>query len=213
MNNGTWLTPTLAALIAITATGCAAKRIPAPAAATGTTHVVLLKDIETNLVGRVLVSNASGSMELSTERDSTIVTTGSAPQARRTLSEAEVASRFGSALAALPSPPATFTLNFRLGSEELTDESRAQITDVIQAIVRRPTPYVTVVGHTDTTGKNADNFTLGLARADGVRTLLIQSGLASSSIEMLSLGESDLLIHTADETPEPRNRRVEIAVR
>jgi outer membrane protein OmpA-like peptidoglycan-associated protein len=32
-------------------------------------------------------------------------------------------------------------------------------------------------------------------------------------IEVASHGEADLLVHTPDETPEPRNRRVDITVR
>jgi outer membrane protein OmpA-like peptidoglycan-associated protein len=32
-------------------------------------------------------------------------------------------------------------------------------------------------------------------------------------IEVASHGEGDLLVHTPDETPEPRNRRVDISVR
>jgi outer membrane protein OmpA-like peptidoglycan-associated protein len=213
MTHRTVLTLPLAAAIAFTALGCAARSIPPSEIPQTRSHVVLLRDGETGSVGRVLVANTAGREELSSERDSISVTGGAAPGPRSTLSEAEVMSIFGGALSALPPPPARFTLHFRLGSEELADESRAQITTVIQAILMRPTPYVTVVGHTDTSGKDAENFVLGMARAQGVRNLLVQSGLAPSAIEVLSLGERDTLIPTADETPEPRNRRVEIAVR
>jgi outer membrane protein OmpA-like peptidoglycan-associated protein len=46
-----------------------------------------------------------------------------------------------------------------------------------------------------------------------VRNLLVEAGLAASAIEVTSHGEADLLVQTANDTPEPRNRRVEIAVR
>jgi outer membrane protein OmpA-like peptidoglycan-associated protein len=46
-----------------------------------------------------------------------------------------------------------------------------------------------------------------------VRNLLVASGLSEASIEATSVGELDPMVKTADETPEPRNRRVEIAVR
>ena len=74
-------------------------------------------------------------------------------------------------------------------------------------------PDVTVVGHTDTTGDRAANFQLGLDRAMRVRRLLVEAGLDASLIEVISHGETDLLVPTPDETSEPRNRRVEIAVR
>jgi outer membrane protein OmpA-like peptidoglycan-associated protein len=72
---------------------------------------------------------------------------------------------------------------------------------------------VIAVGHTDTTGSRASNFALGLKRAITVRNLLAQAGLDTPSIEATTLGETDLLILTADEVAEPRNRRVEIVVR
>jgi outer membrane protein OmpA-like peptidoglycan-associated protein len=46
-----------------------------------------------------------------------------------------------------------------------------------------------------------------------VRTLLIGAGVATSLIDVSSLGESDLRVRTADNVLEPRNRRVEISVR
>jgi outer membrane protein OmpA-like peptidoglycan-associated protein len=57
------------------------------------------------------------------------------------------------------------------------------------------------------------NVALGLKRANSVRDILVQAGLAPSTIEVTSHGEADLLVKTPDNTPEPRNRRVEITVR
>jgi outer membrane protein OmpA-like peptidoglycan-associated protein len=72
---------------------------------------------------------------------------------------------------------------------------------------------VMVVGHTDTMGAPKANIELGLDRATTVRALLVQAGLDASTVEVISHGETDLLVKTPDETPEPRNRRVEISVR
>jgi outer membrane protein OmpA-like peptidoglycan-associated protein len=72
---------------------------------------------------------------------------------------------------------------------------------------------VSVIGHTDTMGQAKANVALGLTRARFVRNLLVDAGLDPGTIEVLSHGESALLIRTPDETPEPRNRRVEITVR
>ena len=54
---------------------------------------------------------------------------------------------------------------------------------------------------------------LGMERASRVRTLLLGAGVTESLIDVSSLGESDLRVRTADNVPEPRNRRVEISVR
>jgi outer membrane protein OmpA-like peptidoglycan-associated protein len=72
---------------------------------------------------------------------------------------------------------------------------------------------VVVIGHTDTMGTQQANYGLGLKRAMMVRNLLVGAGLNRSSIDAISVGELDPLIKTPDETPEPRNRRVDIAVR
>jgi outer membrane protein OmpA-like peptidoglycan-associated protein len=42
---------------------------------------------------------------------------------------------------------------------------------------------------------------------------LIEAGLDGSSITVTSHGEATLLIPTADDVSEPRNRRVDITVR
>jgi outer membrane protein OmpA-like peptidoglycan-associated protein len=46
-----------------------------------------------------------------------------------------------------------------------------------------------------------------------IRKQLIDIGLDPTLIEIVSHGEADLLVPTADDVPEPRNRRVEITVR
>jgi len=70
-----------------------------------------------------------------------------------------------------------------------------------------------VVGHTDTMGDAKTNLALGLKRAISVREILVQAGLAAGTVEVTSHGEADLLVKTANNTPEPRNRRVETTVK
>jgi outer membrane protein OmpA-like peptidoglycan-associated protein len=161
----------------------------------------------------VIVSNPTGSVTLDGAREATAVSTGEAPRQPGTLSDADVKRLFGDALSALPAPARHFTLNFRFESDELTAESRALVPEILKTVSARPVPDVVVVGHTDTMGTPQANIDLGLKRATMVRGLLVEAGLVQSAIEVTSHGESDLLVKTADETPEPRNRRVEIAVR
>jgi outer membrane protein OmpA-like peptidoglycan-associated protein len=130
-----------------------------------------------------------------------------------TMSEEEVQRLFGDTLSALPPAPVHFTLYFKFESDELTDESRALLPQILTTVKERAIPEVLVVGHTDTMGTPRANIDLGLTRANTVRTLLVQVGLDPTMLEVRSHGESDLLVKTPDETPEPRNRRVEISVR
>jgi len=174
---------------------------------------VLLPDAETGSVGRARVSNPSGSADLAAERQATQVAANQLLGPTRTLSEGDVKRIFGDALSALPTPPRRFTLNFRFESDELTAEARALLPEILKTVKERSVPDVVVVGHTDTTGTPSANIQLGVKRATMVRNLLVKVGLDASSIEVTSLGEADPLIQTPNETPEPRNRRVEIAVR
>jgi outer membrane protein OmpA-like peptidoglycan-associated protein len=87
------------------------------------------------------------------------------------------------------------------------------VPDILSLVRERSIPEVLVVGHTDTMGAPKANIELGLNRATMVRTLLVQAGLDPSTVEITSHGETDLLVKTSDEIPEPRNRRVEISVR
>src|SRR5262249_22638086 len=120
---------------------------------------------------------------------------------------------FGDALSALPPAPRSFNLYFQFDSDELTDATRALLPQILQLVKDRPAPDVVAIGHTDTTGSAASNFQLGLRRAAKVRELLIGAGLDAGLITVMSLGETEPLIPTPDETMEPRNRRVEVAVR
>jgi outer membrane protein OmpA-like peptidoglycan-associated protein len=200
------------ALAVIFAAGCGPKRIAQPARPTPTL-IALLPDPESGITGRARVSNEFGSADLNTARAATLATADRAPQSVHVINEAEATRLFGEAFAALPPAPRHFTLQFRFESDALTDESTALLPAILKAVKQLAVPEVVVVGHTDTMGDPKANVVLGLKRAMSVRNVLIKAGLASSTIEVTSHGEADLLIKTANNTPEPRNRRVEITVK
>ena len=193
---------------------CASRRpaqsSPAPPA---TPALVVLLPEQDGTVGRARVSNEFGAVDLNAERHSTIVTPDGKPAPVRVMDQAEVDRLFGATLAAMPPAPRHFTLRFRFESDELTDESREMLPEVLAAVKAFPFPEVAVVGHTDTMGNADANVALGLKRATSVQRLLITAGLDEKIIEVRSHGEVDLAVKTPDNTPEPRNRRVEIVVR
>lgn len=202
-----------AALAAVLAGACAGKHAAPAPPEKAKTLVVLLPDSDTGVTGRAFLKNTAGNTDLNAARESSTATPTTAPTAVTTMTEEEVQRLFGDALSALPPAPVHFTLYFRFESNELTDESRALLPQILDTVKQRAIPEVLVVGHTDTMGTPRANIELGLNRANTVRTLLVQVGLDPTTIEVRSHGEGDLLVKTADETPEPRNRRVEISVR
>lgn len=175
--------------------------------------IVLLPDPGTSAVGSAVVSNAHGRVTLDAARESTRVGSGTAPTEPVVLSGAEVSEVFGDLLGTLPPEPRHFTLFFKFESEELTDESRAMVQQVLQEVKARQVPDVVAIGHTDTTGRARANVQLGLRRATAVRSLLVNAGLNLAAVEVASHGEAELLVKTSDGVFEPRNRRVEITVR
>jgi outer membrane protein OmpA-like peptidoglycan-associated protein len=202
----------LATLGVTSVAGCGPQRVRT-SASPGQSLVVLLPDPGDGAVGRAVVSSPVGATDLAAARESTSVSLNQPPAPVTIMSEADVKRVFGDALAALPSAPQHFILYFRFESEELTEESRALLPQILQAVKDRPFPDVAVVGHTDTTGTRAANFELGLRRANAIRGRLVDAGMDASMIEVTSHGEADLLIKTADQVLEARNRRVEISVR
>lgn len=198
-------------------TACAAKQpatvaTPAAPPPPPADLIALLADPD-GTVGAADVSTPGGRTSLDRPRAATRIVRGEAPSPPTELSDAEVSELFGDVFTVMPPSPQRFTLYFRFESEELTPESRADIPRVLQAVKQHPAPDVLVVGHTDTTGATDRNVKLGLRRATAVRDLLVASKLDQSTIEVASYGESDLLIKTADDVFEPRNRRVVITVR
>ena len=120
---------------------------------------------------------------------------------------------FRSAMAAQPILPHHFRLYFILGSDELTPESKAAYGAVFDDIKQRPVYEIAVIGFTDTVGDLSYNQALSLRRAEAIRDRLVRDGLDRRTISTAGRGKHDLLVPTADQTPEPRNRRVEITVR
>jgi outer membrane protein OmpA-like peptidoglycan-associated protein len=206
----------LAAIAMVLTAGCAPTRVvttPAVPQPVPPALIVLLPDPQTGTTGRIRVSNPLGSVDLSSPRTATRVTGDARPGAVSAMSETELTRLFGAALAALPPAPRHFTLQFRFESDTLTSESAALVPEILKTVKALPVPEVVVVGHTDTMGDRKANLALGLKRANTVREILAAAGLARGTIEVTSHGEADPLVKTADNRPEPRNRRVEITVR
>lgn len=195
--------------------GCGGKRVapatPAPPPAPAV--IVLLPDPETRVTGRIRVNNEFGAVDVASARSSLRATPGAALGTVTTMSEDEVMRLFGPALAALPPAPRHFTLQFKFESDSLTDESAALVPTILEAAKALPVPEVVIIGHTDTMGDKKSNVALGLKRATAMRSILVKAGLPAATVDVTSHGEADLLVKTRDNTPEPRNRRVEITVR
>ena len=130
-----------------------------------------------------------------------------------TTTAADVQKAHPQLFAAMPSKANKYILNFLPGGTTLTPESEAQLPALLADVAQRSGADLVVTGHTDTTGALAANDELSLKRAQVVAQLLVSKGANGSRIEAVGRGKRELLVPTADEVNEPKNRRVEILVR
>lgn len=132
---------------------------------------------------------------------------------RDTANREKLDKRFGAALSAMPPPPKSFMVYFLSGSDDFTEESKSAITSMMDELKQRPSPEVTVIGHTDKVGGDDQNDTLSLQRAGRMKELLVGMGVPADSIDTAGRGSREPLVDTAEGVDEPRNRRVEVNVR
>ena len=132
---------------------------------------------------------------------------------KETVTPDEVEQDFSQALAAQPPAPISFTLYFQEGSTAVLEESRETLKKLFAEVARRQAVEVQVTGHTDTVGREKENDTLSTQRAEVIKSKLIEQGLQADFIRAVGRGERELLVPTADNFSEARNRRVEVIVR
>ena len=190
-------------LIACTLTaGCAPK-----------STFVLLPD-PNGQVGTIIVTNSQGAQTLNQARQSVVIKSKTdVPGEIKTMDERQINSLFGKALNIQPLPPAKFLLYFKPESVQPMPESESEIPKIMYAIKDRHSMDISVNGHTDRKGEDDYNNELSFQRARRVQKMLEKEGVDPSFITTTSHGKNNPLVPTADNVPEPRNRRVEVIVR
>ena len=112
--------------------------------------------------------------------------------------------------AAAPGPMLVF---FEFDRDVVTPEAMQVISQAAEISRRSGGATLGVTGHTDRSGSQAYNQSLGLQRAQAVQRELVAMGIQSSRISIQSQGEDQTRVETVDGQREPQNRRVEIVIR
>ena len=180
------------------------------AACAGPQSYVALIPSPDGSLGKVVVKGQQGE-QLLTRAQQGVLLDGSKPPFD--VSSEQLQRDFGAAMQARPAMPEQVLLYFETGGSELTAESKALLQRIVQSALARTAVDMSVIGHSDTQGAADANEALALQRATAVAEQLRGLGLATTTMAIESHGERNLLISTPDETPEPRNRRVEITLR
>jgi adhesin transport system outer membrane protein len=102
---------------------------------------------------------------------------------------------------------------FDVGSAEFKPEAMANLQQFAQRLLERSTvKSINIVGHTDSSGSDALNRKLSLARAISVRNALIDSGIANTVMLVSGVGASQPRANNDTAQGRAMNRRVEVRV-
>jgi outer membrane protein OmpA-like peptidoglycan-associated protein len=110
-------------------------------------------------------------------------------------------------------PAVSLMVVFPTGSAALTPQAEALVASLARALAapELARSRFRIEGHTDTVGAAAMNQGLSERRAETVRDRLVDGhGIAASRLDVIGLGETQLLVPTPDGTEEGRNRRVQV---
>jgi peptidoglycan-associated lipoprotein len=179
---------------------------------TSRTTVVLMPD-EGGNVGAVWVRTQHGSQEVDKAYAFTTVEgTHSRPSEIQLMGEEWVNTTFRDILEAQPPKPKSFVLYFVLDKTGLTEESKALLPAVFEAVRERKPTEITIFGHADATGSEKRNVILSANRARAVAEILRKHDPSLGRIDVQFFGDKEPLVPSSPQVPEPRNRRAEIMI-
>lgn len=98
------------------------------------------------------------------------------------------------------------------GSASINENFQLTLNSVARIINQAPNTRVLITGHTDRTGKEADNQRLSWARAASVRDYFVSMGMSGARIITSGRGSSQPIASNDTQEGRALNRRVEILV-
>lgn len=103
-------------------------------------------------------------------------------------------------------------ISFDTGRADIKPNFRTVLDQFAQGLRDNPGSTVRIVGHTDSTGSDAINNPLSVARADSTRDYLVDHGVSSNRIAVDGRGSREPIADNGSDAGRARNRRVEIFV-
>ena len=131
-----------------------------------------------------------------------------AAEMKRRLPEAAIAREGDKLYVALSSG-----ILFDVDKTDVKPAARDSIAKAAEVLVKYPDTYITVEGHTDSTGKPEYNQGLSERRANAVRDLLVSGSVPSSRLSIKGYGASDPVADNSTTEGRQSNRRVQLEIR
>lgn len=100
-------------------------------------------------------------------------------------------------------------INFDPGRASIRPEGKDVLEQIYNLLVQAETSKLELIGHTDNTGTREGNYSLSTARAEAVKSFLIQKGIASSRFQKVDgKGQDEPVGDNNTPAGKAQNRRV-----
>ncbi|MFN3914298.1 MAG: OmpA family protein [Aquabacterium sp.] len=103
-------------------------------------------------------------------------------------------------------------IEFEPGSAVLRPEGALILDELARTLLSMGERRLEVIGHTDAQGSRASNLALSLARAQAVKSYLVNRGLVAERIATSGMGPDQPAADNTTEAGRARNRRIEFRV-
>lgn len=101
---------------------------------------------------------------------------------------------------------------FDINKYSLKEESFPELKNIVRLLKENPGLKISINGHTDNTGKAADNIKLSNDRAKAVVNYLVKQGINPSGLTAKGFGSTEPLADNSTESGRAKNRRTEMKV-
>ena len=104
-------------------------------------------------------------------------------------------------------------VRFSLEKAELSDDAKAVLDGFVAGLKsENQNVFVEIQGHTDASGDETYNMTLGEKRAEAVRRYISRAGVPLHRMSVISYGESEPVADNSTREGREQNRRVVLVV-
>jgi len=100
-------------------------------------------------------------------------------------------------------------ITFSSASAEITPESEPVLEKVYNTLAENMDIEVEIQGHTDNVGSRSSNMKLSLARADAVKTYLVNKGIDGARMTTKGIGPDKPIAPNKTDEGKQKNRRIE----
>lgn len=104
------------------------------------------------------------------------------------------------------------SIYFDVNRSEVKPAMRRRLAEIAVALATVPDRRVLIEGHTDSDGSDEYNLKLSRLRAESVRSILLEGGVAAERIESQGYGKTRPVASNATASGKAQNRRVEIVI-